>query len=81
MKIHLISHVKMCSLMTYYILLIKFGELSIELYSLKLMMGLQQRLAHLPSSWVVNQACSISQHLAKQGTRTWHKSTTMWKAS
>ena len=41
----------------------------------------KQLLAHLPSSWLVSQATSLSQHLAKQGANTLHKTTTMWKAS
>jgi len=66
MKIHMISHVKVCSLTTYYILFSLYGKLSIEIYALQVMMGFHQWLAHLPSSWLVNQACSISQHLAQQ---------------
>ena len=52
-----------------------------ELYSLKLTLRFQQWLAHLCSSWLVNQAISFSRHLAEQETNTWHKSTTMWKIS
>ena len=81
MKIHMISHIQVCSLTTYYILSTRFGKPSVELYALKLMKGFHQQLAHLPSSWLVNQACSISRHLAQQRAHTWHKSTTMWKAS
>ena len=44
-------------------------------------MGFHQQLAHLPSSWLVNQATSFSLYFAKQGFNTGHKSTTMWKAS
>ena len=50
-------------------------------YALKLIMGFQQCLAHLPSFWLVSQGTSHSQHLVEQGFNTWHKSTTMWKAS
>jgi hypothetical protein len=39
-------------------------------------MDLHQQFAHLPSSWLVSQATSLSQHLAEQGYDTWHKSTT-----
>ena len=41
----------------------------------------QQRLAHLPSFWLVSQTTSLSKHLAKQEFVTCHKSATMWKAS
>jgi len=41
------SHVKVRSLTTYYILMAKFGELSIELYALELTLGSQQQHAHL----------------------------------
>ena len=41
-------HVKVCSLTTYHILLADFKELPIELYALKLTMGIQQH-AHLSS--------------------------------
>ena len=56
------SHVKVRSSTTYHILSAKFRELPIELYARKLTMGFQQRLAHLPSSWLVSQAASLSQH-------------------
>ena len=52
---HVIPHVKVRSSTTYHILLAKFGELPIESYSLKLTMGIQQRLAHLFPSWLVKQ--------------------------
>ena len=58
----------------------EFGKLPMELYALKLTLSFQQWSAHLPS-WLVNQAVPLSRHLAKQWTNTWHKSTTMWKAS
>ena len=41
----------------------------------------QQRLPHLPSSWLVNQTTSISQHLDEQGLETSHKMASNWKAS
>ena len=80
MRIHLMSHVKVCSLTTSHILLAEFGQPPIELNALELSMGFQ-RLVHLPSSWLVNQGASLFQHLAEHGFDTWHKSITMWKAS
>jgi hypothetical protein len=62
-------------------MLAKLGDLLIELYALKLAMGSQQWLACLPSSWLVSQATSLSRHLVEHGFNSWHKSTTMWKAS
>ena len=47
MKMDMMSHVKVLSLITYHILLAKFGKLPIELYTLKLTMSFQQWLAHL----------------------------------
>ena len=47
MKIHMMSHVKVRSLTNYHILLVKFGEIPIEIYTLKLTTGFQQRLALL----------------------------------
>ena len=44
---HMMPHVKVHSLTTYHILLAKFGQLPIELYALKLIMGFQGWLAHL----------------------------------
>ena len=38
-----------------------------KLYTLKLIMSFQQRLAHLPTSWLVNQAVSFPCHLVKKG--------------
>ena len=38
---HMMSHVKMCSSITYHFLLARFGELPMELYALKLTMGFQ----------------------------------------
>ena len=73
----MMSHVKVCSLTTYYILLAEFGEHPMDLYALKLTMGFQQRLAHLSLFWLVNKAPPLSQHLAKQGFNTWHKSAAM----
>ena len=64
---------------TYCILLAKFGENSIELYALKLIMGFQQWLAHLSPSWLVNKATSLSRHLVEQGFSTWHKFLIMWR--
>ena len=81
MKMYMMSHVKVSSLTAFHILLAEFGDLPIELYTLKLIMDFQQWLAHLSPSWLFNKATSLSQHLAKQGFNNWHKSTTMWKTS
>ena len=40
MKMQMMSHVKVCSSTTYHILLVEFIKLLIELYALKLTMGL-----------------------------------------
>ena len=71
---------KVCSSTTYHILLAKLGELPMELYAHKPTKGFQQRLAHPPSSWLVNQATSLSQNLGEQGFDTLHNLTTIWKA-
>ena len=42
MNIHMMAHMKVWSLTTYHILLAKFGELSNELYALKLNTEFQQ---------------------------------------
>jgi len=42
MKMHVMSHIKVRSSTTYQILLAEFGEIPIELYTLKLIMGFQQ---------------------------------------
>ena len=55
------SHVKVHSSTTYHILLAKFRELPMDLCALKLTTGFQQRFAHLPFSWLVNKATSLSQ--------------------
>ena len=47
MKMHMMSHIKVCSSTTFDILLAEFKELPIDLYPLKLTMGYQQRFAHL----------------------------------
>ena len=78
---HMMSHVKVRSSTTYHILLDEYGEPPIELNALKLTMGFPQQLAHLSTSWLVNKAASLSQHLAELGFNTWYKSTTMWKTS
>ena len=41
MKMHIMPHVKVCSLTTYYVLLAEFGELPKEVYTHKLTMGFQ----------------------------------------
>ena len=81
MKMHMMYHVKVCSSTTYHILLYEYGELPIELHTLKFTLGFQQRLTHLSYSWLVSKATSLSRHLAKHGFYTWHKLTTMWKTS
>ena len=60
-------HIKVCSSITYNVLLVEFGEPPIGLYPCKLNMGFQQQLAHLPSCWLVSKTTSLSKHLAKQG--------------
>jgi hypothetical protein len=55
MKMHMMSHIKVCSSTTYRILLAKFEDLPMELYVLILTMSFQQCLAHLPSHWLVSQ--------------------------
>ena len=79
---HMRSHVKVCSLTTYHILLVEFEEplRPTELHALKLTMSFQIWIAQLPSYWLVSQTTSLSQHLAEQGANTWHKLTTMWNA-
>jgi hypothetical protein len=70
MKMHMMSHIKVCPLTTYHILLTEFKELPIELCALKFTMGFQQWL-NLSPSWLVSKATSLSQHLTKQGFNTW----------
>ena len=41
MKIHMVSHVKVHSSTTYQFLLTEFGEIPVELYALKLIVGFQ----------------------------------------
>jgi hypothetical protein len=77
----MMSHVKVCFSTTYHILLAEFGELPIEIYARKLVMGFQQWLTHQSSSWLVSKAASLSQNMAKQGFNTWCKSIIMWKTS
>ena len=81
MKMHMMSHVKVHSLIIYHILLAKFGELLIQLHAFKLTMGFQQWLTHIPPSWLVNKAPSLSQHIAEQGFNSWYIPTTMRKTS
>ena len=65
------SQVKVCSLITYHILLTKFGEPPVEIYTLKLTTGFQQHLAHLPPhSWLVSKVTSLFWYLAKWGFNT-----------
>ena len=69
-KIHMMSQVKMRSSTTYHILLAKFGKFPIEKYTLKLITGFQQWQCPPTSSWLINQATSLSRQLAKQGVNT-----------
>jgi hypothetical protein len=55
MKMEMMFQVKVRTLTTYHILLVEFGELSIEFYALKLTMGFQQWHGHLSPSWLVVQ--------------------------
>ena len=64
----MMSHIKVHPSIAYHILLAKFGELPKKLNALTL--SFQQRLAHLPSSWLVGQEVSLSRHLAEQGANT-----------
>ena len=77
----MMSSVKVRCSPTYDLLLSKVGELSMELYALKLTLSFQQQLAHLPSSWLVNEVISLSYIFAKQQAKTSHKSITMWMTS
>ena len=67
---HMMSHVKVHSSITYLIFLTEFGELRMKSYALKFTMGFQQRLAHLFHSWLFSKATSLSQHLVEQGFNT-----------
>ena len=42
---------------------------------------LQQQLTHVSPSWLLSKATSFSRHLVEHGFNTWHKLTTMRKAS
>ena len=44
----------------YHILLAEFGEIPIELHSLKLTIGFQKRFARLSPFWLVGKALSLS---------------------
>ena len=79
MKDHLLND-NICNIITHYdasyqsaffdklsFFWIKFGKPLIELYALELIIIFEQQLAHLASSWLINQATSLSRHLAKQG--------------
>lgn len=70
MKTHMMSYVKVCSLTTYHILLAKVFEFPMKLHALKLTIGFQLRLAHTPSSCLVNQATLLPRPLVKQGFDT-----------
>ena len=60
MKMHMMSRVKLRSLITYHILLVEYKEFPIALHALKLNISFQQQFAHQPSSWLVNKATSFS---------------------
>jgi hypothetical protein len=53
MKIHMMSHIKMRSFITYYIMLTEFGEPPMDVYAHKLTTSFQEQFAHLPSPWLV----------------------------
>ena len=53
MKMEIMFQVKVHYLTIYHILLVEFGELSIEFYALKLITGFQQWHGHLSPSWLV----------------------------
>ena len=74
----MMSHIKVCIATTCHIL---FGELPMELYALKVKYTLSTMAFPLPSSWLVSQTTSLSQHVADQWANTWHNLTTIWKAS
>ena len=73
----MMSHIKVISSTTYHIVFAKFGELSMELYAIKLAMG--STPVGPPTFNLVS--LSFPQHLAKQGVNTWHETATMWQAS
>jgi len=52
-----------------------------QLYALKPSISFQLELAHLSSSWLLNQATSFSQHIVVEGAYIWQKMTTDLKAS
>ena len=54
MKTCMMSHVKVCSLTTYHILLAEVFEILMKLHAPKLTIDFQLQLAHPPSSWLVN---------------------------
>ena len=59
MKIHMMSHIKVRSLRTYYIMLTKFGELPLDVYAHELTIGFQEQFTHLSSSWLV-KSCNLT---------------------
>lgn len=56
----MMPHIKECSSIPIHILLIEFGELPMELQTLMLTIGFEQRLVHLCPSWLVNKATLFS---------------------
>ena len=62
------SHVKVCSLIVAcHMQLAEYGERPTDLCFLKLTLRFRQRLAHLPSSWLLSRAISLSRHLVEHG--------------
>ena len=59
-KMHMMSHIKVCSSTTYHILLVEFGELPIELHALKPTISFQQHLTLLCPSWLLSKVASFS---------------------
>lgn len=51
---HVMSHVEVHTSTTYHIILVEFGELPIEVYTLKLTMGFQQWLTCLFPYWLLS---------------------------
>ena len=77
----MVTHIKVHPSTSYHILLVDNEELPVELNALKLTIGFQKWLVHLPSYWLFNQATSLFGHLTKQWFHTWYKTTFIWKAS
>ena len=76
--IHMMSYVKGCSSTTQHIMLVEFRNLTCPLASY-----MYSTMACPPTFLLVSQPSNLTflVHLAKHGFDTWHKLTTMWKAS